>query len=163
MSRPIVMMVPGGARGGPPAHGSGELLVLVNALRRPGAKRLEVAPVSMGSQWAALSLAACSLLLGLAAQSPVLPAGLVKNPLAWSEAVPTLLVVLGGALLALAVSRQALTGRVGDMHPLRRAMLPLGRAFERGDSFVRRWTSASVLMSLLVLLFGLSFAARSGA
>ena len=139
------------------------VLVLVNALRRPGAKRLEVAPVSMGSQWAALSLAACSLLLGLAAQSPVLPAGLVKNPLAWSEAVPTLLVVLGGALLALAVSRQALTGRVGDMHPLRRAMLPLGRAFERGDSFVRRWTSASVLMSLLVLLFGLSFAARSGA
>jgi multicomponent Na+:H+ antiporter subunit D len=134
------------------------VLVLVNVLRRPAARRLKVAPVSMGSQWAALLLATCSLLLGLAANSPALPAGLVKNPLAWSEAVPTLLVVMGGALLALAVSRGALSARIGDDHPLRRALLPLGRAFERGDAYARRWTSASIVMALLVLLFGLAFA-----
>jgi hypothetical protein len=119
--------------------------------------------VSAWSQWAALSLAACSLLLGLAAQTSALPAGIVKNPLAWSEAVPTLLVLAGGVLLALAVSRGALTARVGDSHTLRRTLLPLGVAFERADGFIRRWTSASILMVLLVLLFGLAFAARSAA
>jgi len=135
------------------------VLVLVNVLRRPAGAPPEAAPVSLGSQWAALLLAVCSLLLGLAANSPVLPAGLVKNPLAWSEALPTLLVVMGGALLALAVSRRALVARIGDEHPLRRSLLPLGRAFERGDAYARRWTSASIAVALLVLLFGLAFAA----
>jgi hypothetical protein len=135
--------------------------VMVNVMRRPATRRLQVAHVSMWSQWAALSLAACSLLLGLAAQSPALPAGIVKNPLAWSEALPTLLVLAGGALLALAVSRTSLSARVGDGHPLRVALLPLGAALERGDAFARRWTSASLLMILLVLLFGVSFAIGS--
>jgi multicomponent Na+:H+ antiporter subunit D len=138
------------------------VLVMVNVMRRPVTQPLKLAPVSLWSQWAALSLATCSLLLGLAAQSPALPAGIVKNPLAWTEAVPTLLVLAGGALLALAVSRKALSARVVDTHPLRRALLPLGVAFERADAFVRRWTSASMLMILLVLMFGVLFARGPG-
>jgi formate hydrogenlyase subunit 3/multisubunit Na+/H+ antiporter MnhD subunit len=138
------------------------VLVMVNALRRPAVRRLQVSPVSMWSQWAALLLAACSLLLGLAANSSALPPGLVKNPLAWTEALPTLLVVLGGALLALAVSRGALSARIGDDHPLRRTLKPLGIAFERGDAFARRWTSASIFMALLVLMFGVLFARGPG-
>ncbi len=98
------------------------------------------------------------MLLGLAANSPVLPARLVKNPLARFEALPTLPVVMGSALLAWAVSRRALSARIGDEHPLRRTLLPLGRAFERGDAYARRRDSASIAMALLVLLSGLAFA-----
>jgi formate hydrogenlyase subunit 3/multisubunit Na+/H+ antiporter MnhD subunit len=139
------------------------VLVLVNAARRPAAVPPQVAPVSLLSQFVALALACGSLLLGLAAQSPLLPAGLVKNPLAWSELMPTLLVLAAGALLAAGVSRQALFARVTEAHALRRAMVPLGQTFEGGDRFVRRWSSASILMVLLVLSFGLAFAYRSAA
>jgi hypothetical protein len=90
-----------------------------------------------------------------------MPAGLVKNPLALTEVLPTLLVLAGGTLLALALARTPLSARVGDTQPLRRTMQAVGRGLEGGDRFARRWTSASIVMIVLVLLFVGTFVTRA--
>jgi NADH:ubiquinone oxidoreductase subunit 5 (subunit L)/multisubunit Na+/H+ antiporter MnhA subunit len=131
------------------------VLVLVNMLRRPAAPLQGVKPVSSLSQWAALGLALCSLLLAFSAIGPV-SSELIKNPLEARELGTTLLVTLGGALLALALSRRSLFAAAGAPHSdgaVRRAMVELGVALEQFDAWVRRWTSAGLLMLLLAGLF----------
>jgi len=140
------------------------VLVMVNVLRRrPGPLTL-VKRVSRRSEVAALVLAACSLLLGLAALGPV-PGELVKNPLAPAELSSTLLVFLGGALLALGLSRRSLFASFGaaaaEGGPLRRAAAAVGLAFEKVDSLARRWTSASIALLTLAALFGWLMVARA--
>jgi formate hydrogenlyase subunit 3/multisubunit Na+/H+ antiporter MnhD subunit len=134
------------------------VLVLVNALRRRAVPVQPVKRVARLSECAALVLALCSLLLAFAALGPV-PCDLVKNPLAPAELGSTLLVSLGGALLALGLSRRPLLGadRVGAAGaggPMRRAMAAVGVGFERADACVRRWTSASIGLLTLAALFG---------
>ena len=85
------------------------VLVLTNALRRPAAPVKLVKRVSRLSEFAALALALSSLLLAFAALGPV-PGSLISNPLLPKELGPTLLVFLGGALLALGLSRRSLFG-----------------------------------------------------
>ena len=85
------------------------VLVLANALRRPAAPVKLAKRVSRLSEYAALALALCSLLLAFAALGPV-PGNLISNPLAPKELGSTLLVVVGGALLALGLSRRPLLG-----------------------------------------------------
>lgn len=126
------------------------VLVLVNALRRPSAPVVSKVPIARSSELAALALALASLLLAWAVPGE-LADGLLSNPLAPKEVATSLLVILGGALLALAVSRGPLVAR-GDA--LRRRLVPVGLAFERGDMFVRRWPSASIGMLTLAALFG---------
>jgi NADH:ubiquinone oxidoreductase subunit 5 (subunit L)/multisubunit Na+/H+ antiporter MnhA subunit len=140
------------------------VLVLVNVLRRPSGPVALVKQVPRLAEFAALGLALCSLLLAVAALGP-LPAGLLKNPLAPAELASTLLVFLGGALLALGLSHQSLfvSGRgagAGRAGWARRAMVALGVAFERADQFVRRWTTAGLVLITLAALFGWLLAAR---
>jgi len=136
------------------------VLVLVNALRSGAGPRPVIAPVSRLAEFAALGLASCSLALALAAAGP-LPADLIKNPLAPGELGTTLLVLLGGGLLALGLARQPL--RTGDGAPtpdglLRRAALTLGSACERGDAFIRRWPMAGIALLLVAALLGVLLA-----
>jgi formate hydrogenlyase subunit 3/multisubunit Na+/H+ antiporter MnhD subunit len=146
------------------------VLVLVNALRRPGTAPLQVNRVSVVSEYAALGLALASLLLALAALGP-LPRHLVSNPLAAGEVGASLLVVAAGMVLALGLARQSLfapalaTGAAatgeqsGAVHPARDGLLRQvaavgGAAFERFDLFVRGWAVACVGLLSLSLLFG---------
>jgi multicomponent Na+:H+ antiporter subunit D len=129
------------------------VLVLANTLRRPSAPVTLAKRVSRLSEYAALALALCSLLLAFAALGPV-PGSLVSNPLAPRELVPTLLVLLGGALLALALSRRPLLGSAATDGPLRRVTLAAGAGFEYADAFLRRWASASLALLTLAALFG---------
>jgi formate hydrogenlyase subunit 3/multisubunit Na+/H+ antiporter MnhD subunit len=140
------------------------VLVLVNVLRRPGAASPVIKHVSAVSQYAALALALCSLLLALAAAGP-LPAGLVSNPLAPGELLATLLVILGGVLLAQGMSLRPLFAAVrvhtaSAMDPGQRtvgangATGATGAMFARIDHVLRGWTVACVSLLLLSLLFG---------
>jgi NADH:ubiquinone oxidoreductase subunit 5 (subunit L)/multisubunit Na+/H+ antiporter MnhA subunit len=137
------------------------VLVLVNALRRVGAPITLVVRVSRRSEFAALALAVCSLLLALAALGPV-PGDLVSNPLAPAELGSTLLTFAGGALLALGFARRSLLapGRDdADAGPVRRGMVALGAAVASADVLVRRWPSASVALLAVTALFGWMLAA----
>ena len=128
------------------------VLVLTNALRRPAAPVKLVKRVSRLSEFAALALALSSLLLAFAALGPV-PGSLISNPLLPKELGPTLLVFLGGALLALGLSRRSLFGAAANDGPVRRATVAAGKGFELADAFLRRWTSAGLALLVLAALF----------
>jgi NADH:ubiquinone oxidoreductase subunit 5 (subunit L)/multisubunit Na+/H+ antiporter MnhA subunit len=129
------------------------VLVLANALRRPAEPVKSLKRVSRLSEYAALALALASLLLAFAALGPV-PASLVSNPLAPGELGSTLLIVMGGALLALGLSRRPLLGSAATDGPLRRVTLAAGAGFEYADAFLRRWASAGLALLMLAALFG---------
>ncbi len=129
------------------------VLVLANALRRPSEPIKLLKRVSRLSEFAALALALASLLLAFAALGPV-PGSLVSNPLAPKELVPTLLVLLGGTLLALGLSHRRFLGSTANDGPVRRATLSAGTGFELADAYLRRWPSASLALLLLAALFG---------
>jgi multicomponent Na+:H+ antiporter subunit D len=130
------------------------VLVLANALRRPSAPLSSVKRVARLSEFAALALAVCSLLLAFAALP--LPGKLISNPLAPAELGTTLLVFLGGAALALGLSRRPLLapGRVATGGPARRAAVAVGVAFEQADQQIRRWPAATLGLLALAALFG---------
>ncbi|MCU0811119.1 MAG: hypothetical protein MUE59_08805 [Thiobacillaceae bacterium] len=129
-------------------------LVLANALRRPSAPLPSVKRVARLSEFAALALAACSLLLAFAALP--LPGKLISNPLAPAELGATLLVFLGGAALALGLSRRPLftDGRTATDGPVRRVAVAVGVAFEQADQGIRRWPAATLGLLALAALFG---------
>ena len=134
------------------------VLVLTNALRRPAAPVKLVKRVSRLSEFAALALALSSLLLAFAALGPV-PGSLISNPLLPKELGPTLLVLLGGTLLALGLSRRSLfggprAGAAANDGLVRSASVALGLGFEQADALLRRWSSASVALLVLAALFG---------
>jgi formate hydrogenlyase subunit 3/multisubunit Na+/H+ antiporter MnhD subunit len=134
------------------------VLVLVNALRRPTTPVQPVKRVARASELAALALSLTSLLLAFAALGPV-SSDFVSSPLSPKELGTTLLVFLGGAVLAFALARRPLaaashTGGAGPADALRRIVLPVGTAFEQADGFARRWTSASIGLLTLAALFG---------
>jgi formate hydrogenlyase subunit 3/multisubunit Na+/H+ antiporter MnhD subunit len=135
------------------------VLVLASALRRPAEPVKLLKRVSRLSECAALAVALCSLLLALAALGPV-PGNLVSNPLAPKELGSTLLVVLGGALLALGLSRRPMPGDAANDGPVRRATLAAGTGFERTDALLRRWPAASLALLVLAALFGALMLAR---
>jgi formate hydrogenlyase subunit 3/multisubunit Na+/H+ antiporter MnhD subunit len=128
------------------------VLVLGSALRRPAAPLVLVKPVSRLAELAALGLALASLLLGLAALDPRLPAGLISNPLALKELLPTLLVVAGGVVLASGLARRP---PLGDADAAwRRPVRALGTGFEVADTVLRRWPVAALSVAALVAAFG---------
>jgi hypothetical protein len=136
------------------------VLVLTSALRRPVAPVKLVKRVSRLSEFAALGLALSSLLLAFAALGPV-PASLLSNPLLPKELGPTLLVFLGGTLLALGLSRRALFGNGDTDGTVRRAAVAAGKGFELADSFLRRWPSAGLALLTLAGLFAWLMLSRS--
>jgi NADH:ubiquinone oxidoreductase subunit 5 (subunit L)/multisubunit Na+/H+ antiporter MnhA subunit len=129
------------------------VLVLASALRRPAEPVKLLERVSRLSEYAALALAVCSLLLAFAALGPV-PGDLISNPLAAKELVPTLLVILSGGLLAMGLSSRPLHGGGGHDGLMRRATVTAGIAFEHTDTFLRRWPSASLALLMLAAAFG---------
>jgi len=135
------------------------VLVLTNALRRPTAAVQLVQRVSRLSEFAALALALSSLLLAFAALGPV-PGDLVSNPLAPKELGATLLVLLGGMLLARGLSRRPLLGGTANDGRVRRAIVAAGTSLEQADAFLRRWPSASLALLLTAALFGWLLLAR---
>ncbi|MFZ1899987.1 MAG: hypothetical protein WAU35_05765, partial [Azonexus sp.] len=103
-------------------------------------------------------LSTSSLLLAFAALGPV-PGDLVSSPLAPKELGTTLAVVLGGALLALGLSRRSLFGAApvdsaANEGALRRSVVAVGAAFELADRLIRRWQFASIGLLMLVALLG---------
>ena len=133
------------------------VLVLTHALRKPADTTLQVKPVSMLSQCAALGLATCSLLLAFATLGPV-PAHLVKNPLAPSELLPTALTFAGGAVLAFAFARAALSRPSGREGFARSWGVAAGAACERFDERLRAWPVATLALLLLAAAFAALFA-----
>jgi formate hydrogenlyase subunit 3/multisubunit Na+/H+ antiporter MnhD subunit len=129
------------------------VLVLTNALRRPATPVKLVKRISRLSEYAALVLAVSSLLLAFAALGPV-PGSLVSNPLLPKELGATLLVLMGGTLLALGLSRRALFGADANDGPVRLVTVAAGKAFEQSDAFLRRWPSAGLALLVLAGLFG---------
>jgi NADH:ubiquinone oxidoreductase subunit 5 (subunit L)/multisubunit Na+/H+ antiporter MnhA subunit len=128
------------------------VLVLGSALRRPEAPLVLVKPVSRLAEFAALGLALASLLLGLTALDPRLPSGLISNPLAPKELVPTLLVVAGGIVLALGLARRPPFGDADAAW--RRPVRAFGTGFEVADNVLRRWPVAALLVVALAAAFG---------
>ena len=128
------------------------VLVLGSALRRPETPVVLVKQVSHRAELAALGLAGASLLLGLAAMAPGLPSGLVSNPLALKEMLPTALVVLAGAALAAGLARRPPFGDAAAAW--RRPVRALGTGFEIADGLLRRWPIAALsLIALVAILF----------
>jgi hypothetical protein len=114
--------------------------------------------VSRLSEFAALALALSSLLLAFAALGPV-SGSLISNPLLPKELGPTLLVLLGGTLLALGLSRRSLfggprAGAAANDGLVRSASVALGLGFEHADAFLRRWPTATIALLVLAALFG---------
>ena len=126
------------------------VLVLASVLRHSPEPLAPLKRVSRLSECAALALAACSLLLALAALGP-LPSSLLSSAFAPAELLTIVLVVLGGALLARGLAPPA-SGRA-DANP-GGALQVAGAAFESIDRFARRWSVASISLLLLAALFG---------
>jgi NADH:ubiquinone oxidoreductase subunit 5 (subunit L)/multisubunit Na+/H+ antiporter MnhA subunit len=134
------------------------VLVLVSVLRRRFDPIPLVTRVSRLSEFAALGLSTTSLLLAFAALGPV-PGDLVSSPLAPRELGTFVAVVLGGALLALGLSRQPLLGTArldtgANEGRLRRSVAAAGETFELADRLIRRWQSASINLLVLAALVG---------
>jgi hypothetical protein len=90
-----------------------------------------------------------------------LPGNLISNPPLPRELGPTLLVVMGGVLLAMGLSRRPLFGSTANDGPMRRAAVAAGKGFEQADTFLRRWPSAGLALLMLLALFGWSMLARA--
>jgi formate hydrogenlyase subunit 3/multisubunit Na+/H+ antiporter MnhD subunit len=130
------------------------LLVVVHALwPADGPVKLR-APVPRLQEAAALVLALCSMLLGLAAIGPV---SLDTLSLAPKELWSAILLVLGGGVLALGLGYRLPPVTVGDgvaiMSPVRTAALALAGVIERADSVLRRWPVAGLSLMVLVIAF----------
>jgi len=125
------------------------VLVLVHALapaHGPVTLRL---PVPWYQQAAALSLALCSLLLGLIHWDAylVVPPGARSSSPIIATLVSALWPILAGGVLAI------LLGRWRDWPP-RSPLRGLGEAFERIDAIFRQWPAAGLALLLLAVGFG---------
>jgi formate hydrogenlyase subunit 3/multisubunit Na+/H+ antiporter MnhD subunit len=133
------------------------VLVLAHALR-PAAGPIELRrPVPRSAQLAALALALSSLGLGFVADG-AFSLGALSGMLQLSELWSASWVVVVGAILAGALGRD-LPPALAILRPLRRAALPLGRAFVRMDGALRRWPVAGLALLAAALAFGAALAA----
>ena len=128
------------------------VLIGVRVLRRPAQPLVDLKPVSLLSQWAALGLSLASLALALTAALGPLPASLISNPLSPKDLGNTLAVLAVGTLLAWGLARRPLFTGTGGA--LRAGTQVLARGLEHGDHFVRRWPSAMVALLGIAAAFG---------
>jgi formate hydrogenlyase subunit 3/multisubunit Na+/H+ antiporter MnhD subunit len=129
------------------------VLIAVRVFSRPATPLTNLKPVSMLSQWAALGLAAASLLLSLAASLGPLPAELLAKAFSPQELGTMLLLFGGGALLAAALAPRPLF-RGADGAARRAGVAHLGTVFEAGDRLVRHWTSAMLALLMVAIASG---------
>ena len=140
------------------------VLVLAHALARAEGPVAARVPVPWYQQAAALSLALCSLLLGLVHWEgwiPI-PAGARSSPTVIETLSTALWPVLAGGVLALLLGRWRdwpprvpLRGfATAIIGPARRAALAVGEALERIDVVFRQWPAAGLSLLLLAITFG---------
>jgi len=142
------------------------LLVLAYAIAPADRQTTPGSSAPLIGELAALALALCSLLLGLAPWAAYLsiPHGDALNTLGpgafWKALVP----LLGGALVAILLGRwnpplghpsrwKALLAMVG---PVRRAALALSALVEGCDNLLRQWPAACICLLSLAALFAAS-------
>ena len=139
------------------------VLVLAHALwRADGPVKLH-ASVSRLGEAAALALALCSLLLGVAALGPA-PLESMRDLLDPAELWSALLLVLGGAALAAGLARRLPPVPVGDallaiLRPVRRATVLVGGLLGLADSVLRQWSVAGLALLAAAIAFGAALAA----
>ncbi len=122
------------------------VLIAARVFRRPAALLLDLKPVSLLSQWAALGLTLASFALALAAVYGPLSDELLSKALSLQELGTMAATFAAGALLAAALSRKPL---FAPQAAARGGVAMLGAAFEGGDRFVRRWPSAMLALLLI--------------
>ena len=128
------------------------VLTLFSVMRRaPATVRLRTR-VSPLAEWVALALSLASLLLVFAV--PAIPEASPVGGLASETLVMLVALGLGGALLVYGLSTQTWGGRGTADRPLRRAGAALGALFAGADDLVRRWSTATASLLLLVMLLG---------
>ncbi len=126
------------------------LLVLARAFGRAGAAvEVKRAPDALQGV-AMLGLALLSFVLAFATLGP-LPEGYLAGALEPKELAKALCIVVAGALVAWLLGR----GRdeAASTRGMRRLALPIGRAFECGDAFLRRWPVAGLSLLAVTALF----------
>ena len=130
------------------------LLVLAHALWPADVPVKLRAPVPRLQEAAALALALCSMLLGLAAVGPV-PLGTLS--LAPKELWSAVLLVLGGGVLALGLGHRLppvpVSYGVAIMSPVRTGAVAVAGVIERADGVLRRWPVAGLSLLVLVIAF----------
>jgi formate hydrogenlyase subunit 3/multisubunit Na+/H+ antiporter MnhD subunit len=140
------------------------LLVLAHALARtdkPITLRVSVPHIY---EVAALTLALCSLLLGLIPWESYLPvpAGTSSDPRVLETLCTAFLTILGGGMLAILLGRwgvriarvrfgNVLVAMIG---PARSAGLALGAVVERIDGTLRQWPAGSLSLLVLAIMLG---------
>jgi formate hydrogenlyase subunit 3/multisubunit Na+/H+ antiporter MnhD subunit len=137
------------------------VLVLAHALS-PAAQPVKLrAPVSRLAEIAALALAICSLALGLAALGPA-PLDALPNPLDPKEFGSALLVLVGGAVIALALGLRLPPLPAGDavVASVRRATVAIGATLVRADGVLRQWPVAGLALIVSAIAFGAAMLAR---
>lgn len=122
------------------------VLIAARVFRRPAAPLLDLKPVSLLSQWAALGLTLASFALALAAVYGPLSDELLSKALSLQELGTMAATFAAGALLAAGLSRKPL---FAPQAAARGGVAMLGAAFEGGDRFVRRWPSAMLALLLI--------------
>jgi formate hydrogenlyase subunit 3/multisubunit Na+/H+ antiporter MnhD subunit len=136
------------------------VLVLAHALAPAAEPVRPRAPVSRPAQWAALALALSSLALGLAALGPA-PFDALPNPLEAKEFASSLVTLVGGAVLAIALGLRLPPLPAGE--PLaalvRRTTVAVGAALVRTDGVLRQWPIAGLALILAAIAFGAAMVA----
>ena len=142
------------------------LLVLAHALMPAGSPLTLRAPVSRMQEIAALTLAVCSLLLGLFPWDVYLavPRGTTATLFDLAAILKTLPLILAGGVLVVLLGRwaepmPALKSVATIVDPARRLAVAMVGPFERVDATLRRWPAASLSLLLLLVLFGVAMLA----
>jgi formate hydrogenlyase subunit 3/multisubunit Na+/H+ antiporter MnhD subunit len=137
------------------------VLVLAHALS-PAAEPVKPrALVARLAEVAALALALCALALGLAALGPA-PFDALPNPLDAKEFGSALAVLVGGAVLALALGLRLPRLPAGDavVAVVRPATVWVGAMFVRADGVLRQWPVAGLALIVAAIAFGAAMLAR---
>jgi len=137
------------------------LLVLAHAFTLGERSTARVSRAARIGEMAALTLAACSLLLGLLPWDAWLPPArpALSLPLSLEALSKGLWPLVAGALLAIWLGRwghpapfgKAIVARLGAA---RRAGLAVGKLIERIDCRLRQWPAASVSLLVVAMLLG---------
>jgi formate hydrogenlyase subunit 3/multisubunit Na+/H+ antiporter MnhD subunit len=141
-------------------------LVLAHALVPADRPVLLLAPIPRLSQAAALALALCSLLLGLAHWDEFLPVqqDMPLNPLALDTFLKALWPVLAGAAVAMLLGRwghPAPFGRVlARLGTARRAGTTFGQRIDEVDGALRQWPVATLSLLVVAILLGAALVPR---
>jgi multicomponent Na+:H+ antiporter subunit D len=142
------------------------VLVLAHALAPANASITPDRAAPRIQELAALALALCSLLLGLVPWEAYLsiPPGVASDKLAPGALSKALLLILGGAVVAILLGRwEWPPGRLSRwkavmmvVGPVRRAGLALSAIVEGCDNLLRQWPTACISLLTLAALFGAS-------